>query len=91
MAPSRYAFVVLSDVGALPGGFENELRNYVRGGGSVLVALGHESVARDRVPVSDGAIAGSRYCGARRRTLPDRGVARFLASLDPEATTAGTT
>jgi hypothetical protein len=63
ISPARYAFVVLSDVGELPPGFENELRAYVRNGGSVLVALGHESVARRRVPVFDGAIAGSRYAG----------------------------
>lgn len=61
--PSKYAFVVLSDVGAIPGGFENELRDYVRGGGSVLISLGHESVARTKVPVSDDRIDEARYSG----------------------------
>jgi Aerotolerance regulator N-terminal/von Willebrand factor type A domain len=61
--PQKYAFVVLSDVGSLPGGFENELRNYVRGGGSVLIALGHMSVARMTVPVSDDHVEGTRYAG----------------------------
>jgi hypothetical protein len=75
--PSKYAFVVLSDVGALPGGFENELRNYVRGGGSVLVALGHNSMVRSKVPVSDDHITNTSYAG--------REGARFQAAawLDP--------
>lgn len=63
ISPSKYAFVVLSDVGSLPGGFENELRSYVRGGGSVLIALGRMAVARTKVPVSDGRVEGSRYAG----------------------------
>jgi hypothetical protein len=63
LSPSKYAFVVLSDVGALPGGFENELKNYVRGGGSVLVSLGRMAVQRTRVPVSDAKVEGSRYSG----------------------------
>ncbi len=63
VSPSKYAFVVLSDVGALPGGFENELRSYVRAGGSVLIALGHMSVARTRVPVADHRIEEARYAG----------------------------
>jgi hypothetical protein len=63
VSPSKYAFVVLSDVGALPGPFENELRNYVKGGGSVLIALGRMAVARTKVPVSDGKVEGSRYAG----------------------------
>ncbi len=54
---------MLSDVGALPGGFENELRDYVRGGGSALIALGHNSMAKMKVPVSDGRISESRYSG----------------------------
>jgi hypothetical protein len=55
--------VVLSDVGALPGPFENELRAYVRNGGSVLVALGRMAMARSRVPVSDDRVEGSNYAG----------------------------
>jgi hypothetical protein len=61
--PSKYAFVVLSDVGSLSGGFENELRSYVRGGGSVLIALGRMAVARSKVPVSDDRVEGSQYAG----------------------------
>jgi hypothetical protein len=61
--PQKYAFVVLSDVGALPGGFENELRGYVRGGGSVLVALGRMAAVRSKVPVSDDHVEGAHYAG----------------------------
>ena len=63
MSPSRYSFVVLSDVGALPGGFENELREYVRQGGAVLIALGHLSASRNTIPVAGEAIEGSHYSG----------------------------
>jgi hypothetical protein len=63
MNPSKYAFVVLSDVGTLPGGFENELRGYVRGGGSVLITLGRLAVVNNKVPVSDEHVEGSHYAG----------------------------
>jgi hypothetical protein len=63
ISASKYAFVVLSDPGALPGGFENELRNYVRNGGSVLIALGPNAAGRTAVPVSGEAIEETRYAG----------------------------
>ena len=63
LEPSKYAFVVLSDVGTLPGGFENELRGYVRQGGSVLIALGHMSAGATKIPVADEQVEGSRYAG----------------------------
>jgi hypothetical protein len=63
LSPSKYAFVVISDVGVLSGGFESQLREYVQNGGSVLVALGHNAMARMKVPVSDDRIAESRYAG----------------------------
>jgi hypothetical protein len=63
LSPAKYAFVALSDVGAIPAAFENQLREYVRGGGSVLVSLGHMSVARARVPVTDDRIEETRYAG----------------------------
>lgn len=58
---SKYAFVVLSDVSSLPPGLENNLRAYVNGGGSLLVALGPSSAALGHVPVSGEAIQGSSY------------------------------
>ncbi len=57
----HYAFVTLSDVGVLPGSFESSLRDYVRGGGSVLIALGAQSALRSRVPVFDEAVVEPRY------------------------------
>lgn len=61
--PSKYAFVVLSDVGALPPAFENELKNYVKGGGSVMVLMGRMAVARGRVPLTEDKVEGSNYAG----------------------------
>ena len=77
LSPSKYAFVVLSDVGALPAAFENELKTYVRGGGSVLIALGRMSVARMKVPVSDEHIEAARYSGREGERF------QTVAWLDP--------
>jgi hypothetical protein len=69
---SKYAFVVLSDVGSMPPGLENILRAYVAGGGSLLIALGHLSAALTRVPVSNETIEGSSYAslsGSRFETV----------------------
>jgi hypothetical protein len=69
---SKYAFVVLSDVGTMPAGLENSLRAYVAGGGSLLIALGTHSAALARVPVSNEAIQGSSYAslsGSRFETV----------------------
>ncbi|HWQ53127.1 MAG TPA: BatA domain-containing protein [Bryobacteraceae bacterium] len=59
--PAKYAFVVLSDVAAVPAAFEEALKRYVRGGGAVLVALGRMGASRGRVPVSGEAIVEARY------------------------------
>jgi len=59
--PSRFAFVVLSDVLSVPASFEEALRKYVRGGGSLLIAAGPASGRRPRVPVLDAAVLESRY------------------------------
>jgi hypothetical protein len=69
---SKYAFVVLSDVGMMPAGLENSLRAYVAGGGSLLIALGIHSAELTRVPVSNEAIQGSSYAslsGSRFETV----------------------
>ncbi|MBM3725551.1 MAG: VWA domain-containing protein [Acidobacteria bacterium] len=75
--PSKYAFVVLSDVGSVPGPFEEALRSYVRGGGGALVAAGPAAAARQRVPLTDLRVLESRYAS--------RGAERFLAAswFDP--------
>ena len=58
---SRYAFVVLSDVGDIPAALDQSLRGYVRAGGSLFVALGPAAAARRHVPVSDTVIRDTRY------------------------------
>ena len=63
VSPERYAFVVLSDAGALPAAFETELRNYVRNGGSVFIALGRNAAAISHVPVADVHFEETRYAG----------------------------
>jgi hypothetical protein len=63
VAPAQYAFVVISDVGALPEPFEKSLRSYVRDGGAALIALGHSAMGRREVPVSGLAIQGTSYAG----------------------------
>ena len=49
--PSKYAFVVLSDVVSIPSILENSLLRNVRGGGSVLIAAGASGSHRERIPV----------------------------------------
>ena len=59
--PSQYAFVVLSDVLSLPAADEARLVNYVRGGGSVLIAAGTSAAQHPHIPVFAANILGSRY------------------------------
>ena len=61
LQPSKYAFVVLSDLLSVPSTFENSLVSYVRNGGSVLIAAGASSARRPRLPVTGDAILESRY------------------------------
>jgi hypothetical protein len=75
--PSKFAFVVLSDVAAVPAAFENALKKYVEGGGSVWVALGRIGAARGRVPVTGDAIAEARYFAREGERF------QTAASLDP--------
>lgn len=48
--PSSYAFVVISDVASLPAAFANRMVEYVRRGGSVLIALGTTAAQRPEIP-----------------------------------------
>ena len=59
--PSKYAFVVLSDVLSLPSDFENSLRSFVNNGGSVLIATGTNSAGRPRIPVTGDSVLEARY------------------------------
>jgi hypothetical protein len=55
--PTKYAFVVLSDVPAVPSILENALLRNVQDGGSVLVAMGVSEAHREHIPVYGGNIA----------------------------------
>jgi hypothetical protein len=77
VSPDKYAFVVISDVGSIPAAFESQLKQYVHNGGNVLIALGHMSAGRSKVPVADLPIAGINYAG------PEGDRFQAAAWLDP--------
>ena len=59
---SKYAVVVLNDLGSMPSGLEQALQKYVTAGGSLFEAIGPASaVAFPRAPVLDEAIDGTSY------------------------------
>jgi hypothetical protein len=60
---SRYAFVVLDDIGTVSSTLEDALKKYVQAGGSVLIALGPASAAQPKVPVVDESIEAASYAG----------------------------
>ncbi len=60
---SRYAFVVLDDIGTVSSTLEDALKKYVQAGGSVLIALGPASAAQPKVPVADESIEAASYAG----------------------------
>jgi hypothetical protein len=49
--PSNYAFIVLSDLNSLPSLLENSLTQYVRSGGSLLIAAGTSAGGRSQIPI----------------------------------------
>ncbi len=61
MDPARYAVVVLSDTGGLPEAFARRLQQYVRTGGSVLVAAGPATARLARIPVIGAPVLESSY------------------------------
>ncbi len=58
--PSSYAFVVLSDLAGLPDRFTRRLLEYVRRGGSVLVALGTVAAQQREAPFFGGRMLAPR-------------------------------
>jgi hypothetical protein len=82
----KYAFVVLSGIGGMPGSFENTLREYVRSGGSLLIALGRGTAARTRIPVFDEMIRESRYSGREGERFQ---TAAWLDTAHPSVGKAG--
>jgi hypothetical protein len=57
---SNYAFVILSDLNSLPPLLENALTEYVRSGGSVLIAAGTSAGARSQIPIFGAHIVETR-------------------------------
>ena len=56
LEPTKYAFVVLSDVATLPSIFEHALEQYVAKGGNVLVALGTSTAHQPQIPLWAGGV-----------------------------------
>jgi hypothetical protein len=73
---SKYAFVVLSDVGSLPSQLENNLLRYVQGGGGVLIAAGTSTGHRARIPVSQQNVLSTHDYS--------RDAARYLTTGDTD-------
>jgi hypothetical protein len=59
LKPNDYALVVLSDVAQISAGYESTLLDYVKAGGSVLIAVGPETAARGAVPLTKQRVAPS--------------------------------
>src|SRR3984957_15311275 len=58
--PSNYAFIVLSDLSSLPSLLENSLTQYVRSGGSLLIAAGTSAGGRSQIPIFGAHIIETR-------------------------------
>jgi hypothetical protein len=58
--PSKFSFVVLSDVAILPSIFEHALAQYVARGGNVFVALGTHSGRHAQIPLWGAAVVDVR-------------------------------
>jgi len=54
--PAQYSFVVVSDVESLPTGFAARLLQYIKRGGSALIALGTAAGQQKQIPVFGGDI-----------------------------------
>jgi len=66
--PSNYAFIVLSDLNTLPSLLENSLTQYVRSGGSLLIAAGTSAGGRSQIPIFGAHIIETRDYNR----IPDR-------------------
>ena len=58
--PSNYAFIVLSDLNTVSSLLENSLIQYVRSGGSLLIAAGTSAGARSQIPIFGAHIVETR-------------------------------
>jgi hypothetical protein len=69
--PSNYAFIILSDVNTVPSLLENTLTQYVRSGGSLLIAAGTSAGSRLQIPIFAAKIIEPRDYNR----VPDRHMA----------------
>ena len=69
--PSNYAFIILSDLNSLPSLLEHSLTEYVRSGGSLLIAAGTSAGGRSQIPIFGAHIVETRDYSR----VPDRFVA----------------
>ncbi len=76
LTPTKYAFIVLSDIPPLARGLETNLRDYVRGGGSVLVLLGRQSAGKGTAALTNLPLSSTRY------ESPEGGRFQTVTSLD---------
>ena len=58
--PSNYAFIILSDLNSVPSLLENSLTEYVRSGGSLLIAAGTSAGGRSQIPIFGAHIIETR-------------------------------
>jgi hypothetical protein len=66
--PSNYAFIILSDLNSMPSLLENSLTQYVRDGGSVLIAAGTSAGSRSQIPIFGAHVIETRDYSR----IPDR-------------------
>ena len=66
---SRYAFVVLNDLGSLDKDIEQKICSFVMGGKAALVAIGPDTVRAGRIPLSKLAVTGVKQ--AQSASLTD--------------------
>ena len=59
--PSKYAFVVLSDVAFVPSILDNALLRHLETGGSVLIATGTSQAHREHLPVFGGSAGDGHF------------------------------
>jgi hypothetical protein len=57
---SNYAFIVLSDLNSMPSLLEHALTEYVRSGGSLLIAAGTSAGGRSQIPIFGAHIIETR-------------------------------
>ena len=58
--PSNYAFIILSDLSSVPSLLENSLTQYVKAGGSLLIAAGTSAGGRQQIPIFGAHIIETR-------------------------------